>query len=275
MDAFRLGRTPVTNAQYGAFVRATGQPAARRLAGWDGAPRSRAASRHVRVVGRGCRLLPLGRRLPPDRGAVGACRTRRRPPHVAVGRRPTATCARRARAHRHAPGGRAGLRGGAVRPSRPCGERLGVDVEPPPRVPLRPRRRARGRRPGQAGRARRGVHPRPGRGALLVPARDAARDGRPLRRLSPGFGARGRRGRDRAARRPGGDRPARERRSSFARRRAHRRGAAAHVRGRGRRAHGDAGDERAVRGVRRRDRDALRRSTGWTAPSPWSSNDIR
>ena len=80
--------------------------------------------------------------------------------------------------------------------------------------PYDPRRRSRGGRPRPACRARRGVHPRPGRGALLVPARDAARDGRPLRRLPPRRGARGRRGRDRAARRPGGDRPARERRPS-------------------------------------------------------------
>ena len=266
MAAFRLGRTPVTNAQYGAFVEATGQPPP---AAWPGG------------------TLPLGRELHPVTyvswdEAAAFCRW-------AGGLLPTeAQWERAARGddRRTWPWGDDPPRPAhavlELTDTRPVGGRAAgagpfghLDLAGNAwewtssllrAYPYDPRRRSRGGRPGPARRARRRVHPRPGRGALLVPARDAARDGRPLRRLPPRFGAGiavdGVELLDVPAgvARLGNDAP------PFAGRRARRRGAAARVRGRGRRAHGDARDERAVRGIRRRDRK--RRAVHWRTARP-------
>ena len=115
---------------------------------------------------------------------MGARGTRWRPPHLAVGRRAAATGARAVpRSDRHTPGRRAALRGGAVRPPRPRGQRLGVDGEPPAAVPLRRRRRPRGRRRRASVSSAAVRSSTAGRDALLVPARDAAGHRRSLRRL--------------------------------------------------------------------------------------------
>ena len=176
----------------------------------------------------------------PGRGAT----THRDP------RTPCSSSATRARS-----GGRA-CRGRPVRAPRPRGERLGVDVEPPPGVPVRPAATvARG-----TARAARVV-----RGGAFVHAPGEARCSY-RHGMLPGTvdhyvgfrarrGARCRRGRDRARRRrrrgragsgttPVGRR-ARRLTDEVPRHTCEVRGS---------RAHGDTGDERAVRGVRRRDR---------------------
>ncbi len=134
-----------------------------------------------------------------------------------------------------------------------AGNVVGVDDERASALSLRSRRRSRGpSRKRAARRPRRRLHPRPGRGALLLPAPHAAGCGRPLRRLP----ARRRSGGQPRARRSRWSTYRRETSSSATTRAVRRplpagRGATARRLAPAGGAGCDAGDERAVRRVRR------------------------
>ena len=166
-------------------LRLEGRPsAAVALARWDDSRGTRVAPGHLRLVGGRIRVLRVGRRLPSIRVGLGAGGARRRRSRVAVGRRATDTGACRLRPWGHRARGLVSRRGEPVRRPRRRRERMGVDRERAPAIPVR-----RGGRPGgseverPAGRPRRLFHPRRGRDPLLLPARVAPGRRRPLRRL--------------------------------------------------------------------------------------------
>ena len=82
---FRIGRTPVTNAEYRLFVDATSRRAPSHWPGGTHPRGPRAPSGHLRLLGRRGRVLPLGGRVPAERGAVGAGGPRRRRPRCGRG----------------------------------------------------------------------------------------------------------------------------------------------------------------------------------------------
>ena len=98
VGAVSLSATAVTNAQYGAFVRATGHSGSAPLARGSRPRRARAASRHLRRLVRRDRLLSLGGGAPADRGRVGESGARGRRPGLSRGaptsRRPLPTTRR-------------------------------------------------------------------------------------------------------------------------------------------------------------------------------------
>ncbi len=275
VDAFRLGRTPVTNAQYGAFVRATGQspPAA-----WPGG------------------TVPLGRELHPvtyvswdeaaafcrwaggflpteaqwERAARGDDRRTwpwgddpPRPAHAVLELTDTRPVG--GRASGAGPFGHLDLAGNAwewtssLLHAYPYDPGDGREGDGPGQRVVRGGAFIHG--PAEARCSyRHGMLPGTVDhyvGFRLASAPGVAVDGIELLDVPAGIA------------RLGNDGP------SLAGRGAHRRGAAAHVRGRGRRAHGDAGDERAVRGVRRRDRTRRADPLGGRRRPRRSSSGIR
>ena len=114
---FRIGRIPVTNAQYAAFVRRDGASSAELVARRHRAAGAGRRARHLRLLARRGRVLRVGRREAPERGRVGSRGEWRRRAPLALGRRA---------ARPHPSGVRAGIGGPRVAgrlPARraPCG----------------------------------------------------------------------------------------------------------------------------------------------------------